>query len=124
MVLVDTSVWVRALSGKQPYRDELAGLLAAEAVLAHELVYGELLIGDAGGGRAKALASYVLFAHAPTLTHAEVVTFVRSRRLTGRSIGWIDAHLLASAMVSDAQLYTVDQPLHVLAEDLGLRFKR
>jgi predicted nucleic acid-binding protein len=43
MVLVDTSIWVRALSGQQPFRDRLDELLADECVIGHELVYGELL---------------------------------------------------------------------------------
>jgi predicted nucleic acid-binding protein len=121
VVLVDTSVWVRALSGKQPYRDNLDELLATESVLAHEFVYGELLIGDPGG-RAKALTSYALFAQAPTVPHAEVASLVRARRLYGRGLGWIDAHLLASTMVSRSALYTADAPLQELAASLGVAY--
>jgi len=36
---------------------------------------------------------------APVVSHAEVVAFVHDRKLHGRGIGWIDAHLLASALV-------------------------
>lgn len=60
MVLVDTPVWIRALAGKRPHRARLDELLAAEAVLAHELVYRELLIGDAGGC-ARTLTEYARF---------------------------------------------------------------
>lgn len=123
MVLVDTSVWVRALSAKQPYRDKLDELLATESVLAHEFIYGELLVGDAGG-RAKTLSSYAHFTRAPTVPHAEVASLVRTRRLFGRGIGWIDAHLLASSLVSGASLYTSDGPLHELAEILGIAYDR
>ena len=56
MVLVDTSVWIRFLSNREPYASQLDELLAVEDVSGHELVYGELLIGDCGG-RGKFLES-------------------------------------------------------------------
>ena len=120
---MDTSVWVRALSGKQPYRDHVDELLATESVLAHEFVFGELLVGDPGG-RAKTLASYELFMQAPTVAHAEVSSLVRARRLHGRGIGWIDAHLLASVIISRSTLYTADSALHAIAEMLGVAYVR
>jgi predicted nucleic acid-binding protein len=52
MVLVDTSVWIRSLSGQAAYVAELGGLLRRDEVVGHELVYGELLIGDRGGRKA------------------------------------------------------------------------
>jgi predicted nucleic acid-binding protein len=121
MVIVDTSVWVRALSGRQPYRDQLDALLARENVLAHEFVYGELLIGDAGG-RTNTLAAYALFTRAATVPHAEVINLVRERRLHGRGIGWIDAHLLASTLVSGGTLYTADRALRELAEEFDIAY--
>ena len=56
MVLVDTSVWVRFLANRTPYTPELERLLALDEVAGHEMVYGELLIGDRGGRR-KVLAA-------------------------------------------------------------------
>src|SRR5213593_1790538 len=56
MVLVDTSVWIRSLAGRAPYMAELDRLLELDEVAGHELVYGELLIGDRGG-RKKLLAA-------------------------------------------------------------------
>lgn len=52
MVLVDTSVWIRFLTGREPYATELDSLLERDEVAGHELVFGELLIGDKGGRRA------------------------------------------------------------------------
>ena len=56
MVLVDTSVWIRFLANRPPYAAGLDRLLALDQVAGHELVYGELLIGDRGG-RGKLLVS-------------------------------------------------------------------
>lgn len=49
MVLVDTSVWIRFLAGHEPFAAGLDCLLEHDEAVGHELVYGELLIGDRGG---------------------------------------------------------------------------
>jgi len=48
-VLVDTSVWIRFLANREPYAAELDRLLERDEVVGHELIFGELLIGDRGG---------------------------------------------------------------------------
>lgn len=121
MILVDTSVWIRALANRAPYAARLAELLDREEVAGHELVYGELLIGDRGG-RAKLLGEYEQMLQAAMVRHWEVVAFVRSRGLHGRGIGWIDVHLLASAMVEQYPLWTADPSLSVLATELGIAY--
>jgi predicted nucleic acid-binding protein len=117
MVLVDTSVWIRFLAGREPFASGLDQLLDRDEVLAHDLVQGELLIGDRGG-RPALLASYQKMLRAPTLSHQDVVVLVRSRKLNGRGIGWVDAHLLASALVARAPLWTADLPLSTIAVEL------
>ena len=49
MVLIDTSVWIRFLANREPYASALDDLLSNDEVCGHELIYGELLIGDKGG---------------------------------------------------------------------------
>ena len=121
IVLVDTSVWIRFLSNRAPYAAELDGLLSRDEVSGHEFVYGELLIGDKGGRR-QLLASYEQMHQAPAVRHVDVVGFVRDRRLHGRGIGWIDAHLLASALVGRLKLWTTDPRLAVIAGELGVAY--
>jgi hypothetical protein len=122
MVLIDTSIWIRFLAGKSPFVGSLNTLLDRQEVLAHELVYGELLIGDRRSRQAL-FAIYEKFVAAPTVTHREVVELVRARKLQGRGIGWIDAHLLASAIVARAQLWTADAHLAELADELNIGWK-
>lgn len=121
IVLVDTSVWIRFLSNRAPYAVELDRLLSRDEVSGHDLVYGELLIGDKGGRR-RLLADYEQMHRAPMLNHGEVVVFVRERRLHGRGIGWIDAHLLASALVGRLKLWTADPRLATLATEFGIPY--
>jgi predicted nucleic acid-binding protein len=122
MVLVDTSVWIRFLLNRTPYAPELDRLLEKDEAAGHELVYGELLIGDASG-RTRLLNSYDLIDQVPPVSHVEVATFVRSHKLHGRGIGWIDAHLLASAVLAGTPLWTADEPLARLADSLGIAYR-
>jgi predicted nucleic acid-binding protein len=121
MVLVDTSVWIRSLANRAPYRAELDRLLTLDRVAGHELVYGELLIGDRGGRR-NLLAAYERMNQADVVPNADVIAFVRKRGLHGRGVGWIDAHLLASAVVGRLRLWTADSPLFAIASELGVAY--
>jgi predicted nucleic acid-binding protein len=122
MVLVDTSVWIRFLAGRAPYAAELDRLLGLDEVTGHELVYGELLIGGRGGRR-KLLAAYERMHQAVTVPHRDVVVFVRDRDLHGRGVGWIDVHLLASAIVGRLQLWTADPRFSALANQFGVAYE-
>lgn len=117
MVLVDTSVWIRFLAGREPHASGLESLLRDDEVVGHDLVFGELLIGDRGG-RADLLAGYAKMQQATTVPHDAVVDFVRHRRLFGRGVGWIDVHLLASAVVGHLQVWTADPRFATVAEEL------
>jgi predicted nucleic acid-binding protein len=52
-----------------------------------------------------------------------VIEFVRGRKLNGRGVGWIDVHLLASALVSRVRLWTADSRLHAVASELGVAYR-
>ena len=121
IVLVDTSVWIRFLSNRAPYASELDGLLSRDEVSGHDFVYGELLVGDRGG-RKQLLAGYEQMHQAPVVAHGDVVAFVRERRLHGRGVGWVDLHLLASALVGRLTLWTTDPRLATLARELGIAY--
>ncbi len=122
MVLVDTSVWIRFLAGRAPYAAGLDRLLGLDEVTGHELIYGELLIGDCGG-RHKLLAAYELMHRAAMLPHREVVAFVRDRGLHGLGVGWIDVHLLASAVAGRLRLWTADPRFAAVASQLGIAYE-
>ena len=118
MVLVDTSVWIRFLSNRTPYAAELDHLLERDEVAAHDLIHGELLIGNTGS-REDFLKSYGSMQRIASVRHSEVIAFVQAYRLHGHGIGWVDAHLLASAFVANVPLWTADERLASLAEEFG-----
>lgn len=121
MVLVDTSVWIQFLYNKASVSEELDRLLSCEEVVAHDLVYGELMIGDTGG-RSKLLHFIENLPKAETLPHDEVVQFVRKHSLQARGAGWIDIHLLASAFSAKLPFWTADPRLHDIAEELKIAY--
>lgn len=100
----------------------LRELLAAKQVVGHELVYGELFIGDMGG-RQRALSDYSLMQYASTLSHQDVVEFARARQLNGRGVGWVDVHLLASAVAGRHLLWTADPRCAALAAEAGIEYR-
>lgn len=122
MVLIDTSAWIRFFLQREPFRSGVGGLLRQKRIARHDLIYGELLMGDLGG-RVHFLQDYGTRPEALVVPHEEVVFLVRTRKLHGRGIGWIDAHLLASALAEHMQLFTADERLAAIAEELGCAYK-
>jgi hypothetical protein len=54
--------------------------------------------------------------------HADVVAFIRDRKLHGQGVGWIDVHLLASALVARLEPWTTDPELATVAKEIGLSY--
>jgi predicted nucleic acid-binding protein len=119
MILVDTSVWVDHLRVRNR---KLQSLLEDAEVLAHPFVVGELACGTLRN-REEVLTLLQALPEAQAAEHEEVMRVVTRDRLYGRGIGWIDAHLLASARLSDAVLWTLDRRLSKVASSLTLAFE-
>jgi hypothetical protein len=60
------------------------------------------------------------FPEAILVEHEEVMSFVDARRLYGRGIGWVDAHLLASTLLTRCVIWTLDKPLRRAAAALNV----
>ncbi|WP_024329315.1 hypothetical protein [Thioalkalivibrio sp. ALR17-21] len=59
--------------------------------------------------------------HATRATDEEVLACIEARELMGRGIGYADAHLLASGLLTPGtRLWTRDRRLHCAAADLGV----
>ncbi|MGA3027422.1 MAG: PIN domain-containing protein [Bryobacteraceae bacterium] len=117
MVLVDTSVWIDHLRRNSP---TLAELLDEAVVLTHPFVLGELACGNMKN-RGAVLSNLKLLPVAVSATHEETVRLIEDHRLWGRGIGWVDAHLLASALLTNSALWTLDDRLNQAAEAAGVR---
>lgn len=118
MVLVDTSVWVShfRVSGLH-----LKTLLDADRVLCHPFVVGELACGNLKPRR-EILSLLQTLPSTPLVSQEEVLHFIERQSLAGMGIGYIDAHLLASARLAGVPLWTADLPLRRAAEKLALLY--
>ncbi|MEB3362082.1 MAG: type II toxin-antitoxin system VapC family toxin [Synechococcaceae cyanobacterium] len=116
MILVDTSVWVEHLRRGLP---RLATLLQEGEVLIHPWVIGELACGNLSNRR-EVLELLQGLPAATVASAAEVLLLIARDQLMGRGIGYVDAHLLASARLSHGRLWTDDRRLAAVAEGQGL----
>jgi predicted nucleic acid-binding protein len=117
-VLVDTSIWLDHL--RHGVR-ELGLLLDQFSASTHPFVAGELACGNLRD-RDTFLSYLNALPQCPMLSHAEALRLVEIQKLAGFGLNWVDVHLLGSAMVSGANLWTRDKALHRIAERLGLAF--
>jgi predicted nucleic acid-binding protein len=117
-VLVDTSVWVDHLRNGDA---RLARLLNDGRVLCHPFVIGELACGNLKN-RLEILDALKELPFAPTIEFDEYMQFIELNRLNGIGIGFVDLHLLASALLADAALWTADKRLKKAALDLGIAY--
>ena len=117
MTLVDTSVWVDHLRRGHA---QLGALLERGHVFCHPFVVGELACGQLSE-RDRILRLLGMLPAAPVADHGEVLRLVHARRLHGRGLGWIDVHLLASALLAKCALWTLDKRLDEAARQAGLR---
>jgi len=114
VTLVDTSVWVDHL---RYGNDDLRGLLESGEVLCHPFIIGEVSCGSLRN-RGEVLELLRALPAAFVAEHDEVIDFLQQNRLYGRGLGWIDLHLLASASLTKAMLWTMDRPLKKAFDDL------
>jgi hypothetical protein len=119
LTLIDTSVWIDHWRGASSAA-ALSGLLEADDVLVHPWVLGELALGSLGPRRDAILSDLGLLPAAPLVSTDEVRVAIDQRRLAGSGIGWVDAALVASALVAGSTLWTGDRRLASIARSLGL----
>jgi hypothetical protein len=119
MILVDTSIWVEHLRESLPVLEDL---LLKQRVLTHPSVIGELACGNLRR-RAQLLGWLRRIPAASVARDQEVFSLIEEKRLWGKGVGWVDAHLLASGLITGCTLWTRDQPLHAAAMKLGMAFR-
>jgi predicted nucleic acid-binding protein len=120
VILVDTSVWIAHFRKGSP---SLSDLLANALALVHPFVVGELACGNLSN-RSRILSDLQALPSAASATDGEVMHLIEARKLWGLGIGWIDGHLIASALLSNCRLWTLDRRLLRAAAAAGLEVYR
>ncbi len=120
MILVDTSVWIAHFRKGSP---GLAALLSDGLALVHPFIVGELACGNLRN-RTRILRDLEALPAATTASCGEVMRLIEARKLWGLGIGWVDGHLLASALLSTCGLWTFDRRLLRTAAAGGVELYR
>jgi predicted nucleic acid-binding protein len=118
VVLVDTSIWIDHLRNGN---GQFKRLLLDTEVVCHPYIIGELTCGNLKN-RDEILDLLQSLPITSTITSDEFLFFVSKHRLMGLGIGFVDVHLLASALLSDVYLWTGDKRLRSAASNLGISF--
>ena len=118
MVLVDTSVWVAHL---RKGNIGLEALLNEGHVVCHSFIVGELACGNLKN-RSETLSLLYALPMATHAEHDELMQFIENHGLMGKGLGYIDMHLLASAILSKVPLWTLDKKLNQVSLKLGLAY--
>jgi predicted nucleic acid-binding protein len=105
IVSVDTNVWI--------------AFLRQQAVA---LPLTQLVLGNLGRRHASVLADLVRLGAPAPRAHDETMAFISRHELQRSGIGYVDAHLLASADAERHGLWTLDADLARAAKRLGSAF--
>ncbi len=117
MILIDTNIWIDHLH--TPVGPLLTLLETGEAFM-HPYVLGELALGTIAD-RERVLARWAELLPAPIAAHSTVMALIEGEELQGSGIGYVDAHLLASALLTaDGRLWTRDQRMKQAANRLDV----
>jgi hypothetical protein len=100
---------------------ELASLLNDGKVLCHPLIVGELACGNLKD-RATILNFLQLLPMCIEAEHEEVLSFIENRHLMGKGIGYVDVHLIASAILMGVPLWTLDKKLSQVANRFHIKY--
>jgi predicted nucleic acid-binding protein len=118
MVLVDTSVWVSHL---RHGNEELQKLLHEGEVVCHPFIVGELACGNLKN-RHEILTYLQSLPMTILAEDEEVLKFIGNNQLMGKGLGYIDVHLIASAVLTSVLFWTLDKTLDKFTEKIGINY--
>jgi predicted nucleic acid-binding protein len=117
LILADTAIWVDHLHQGD---DRLEALLDADLIVIHPHVIGEIAVGSLRN-RMTVLNG---LRHLPQVMMAdeeEVLGLINQKPLFNVGIGYVDAHLLAAALLTPGiRVWTRDRRMGEAAERLGV----
>ena len=123
-ILVDTSVWIKHL---REGNHILIRLLEQGLVACHPFIIGEIACGGIKN-RYEIISLLNDLPSTEVLNHSDIMEFIENRKIMNKGIGYIDVHLLGSALVSETPLWTFDKALKKVANQLyieyHIKFKR
>jgi predicted nucleic acid-binding protein len=124
MILVDTSIWIDHINDGPD--QSLVHLLDGASVVMHDFVIGEIAMGSLKNRR-KQLDFLHDLQRVPNASDSEVRQLVEGKLLHGSGLSYIDAHLLAAALIAPekrpVRIWTRDKALVGFTEKLGVAYQ-
>jgi predicted nucleic acid-binding protein len=119
VIILDTSVWI---DHARQNNDHLFDLFKQGRILIHPFMIGEVALGSLRD-HDTIIASLLEMPRPQVASEAEVLSLIRNRFLAGSGIGYVDAHLLASARLTpETLLWTRDKRQKRVAEAMGVAY--
>jgi predicted nucleic acid-binding protein len=117
VILAHTSVWIDHF---RLGNADLFNQLSKDNIVTHPFIIAELAMGSLAD-RARTLGFLDRLPQVRRAQLAEVRRMIETSHLYGQGIGLIDAHLIASVLLSShVLLWTMDKRLRDVAESLGI----
>jgi len=117
-ILVDTSVWIKYLRESEK---NLVRLLEQGLVACHPFIIGELACGGIKNRR-EIISLLNDLPSTDILDHYDIMEFIEYRKIMNKGIGYVDVHLLGSALVTETPLWTFDKALKKIANQLSISY--
>ena len=117
-ILVDTSVWIKHLRESDKI---LIRLLEQGLVASHPFIIGELACGGIKN-RHEIIGLLNDLPSTDVLDHYEILEFIEYRQIMNKGLGYVDVHLLGSALESETPLWTFDKALREVADQLSIAY--
>lgn len=116
MILADTNVWIKHFRESDP---EFIELLNIGFIASHPFIIGELACGNLSN-QAEILMLLNALPSTPIVEPAELLNFIENKMLMGLGLGYVDIQILASAIIGNVVLWTLDRRLNEAAKELGI----
>ena len=113
MVIIDTSVWVEFLKGKQPFFDKITALLDENQVCALECIFAELMQGALNSRERNVIYEYWKNLPKSDVKNVFIKAGIESgkNRWTSKGVGLIDSVIIVSARETLSSIWTLDSKL-------------
>lgn len=116
MIMVDTSVWIDHLHHTC---EDLKELLYSGQAAVHPYIMGELACGNISN-RKEVLSLLGALPRIETVLDEEVLKLIGEYKLFDKGLGYIDVHLLASALIHHVPIWTRDKSLNSVVREFGI----
>jgi predicted nucleic acid-binding protein len=117
VILADTGIWIDYFRGRNA---KMRKLLEDGQIATHPFIVAEIALGSLHDRR-KTLSEMEALWEVKVARLTEVRRMIESHALYSRGVGLIDAHLIASCLLTQGtQLWTRDIALQKVARPLGI----